>query len=97
MSWTKTYTHTILLGLDRFGAAIFFNEPDITISSLCWIVLSNASTVSLLKLYGWQYTALKVIGSMLECLQSGHCAAARLGDIETSGRAAHLLEAHVVE
>lgn len=41
MSWDKTYSHTLLLALDRFGAAILFNEPDITISSLCWIVLTR--------------------------------------------------------
>lgn len=39
MSWDKTYSHTLLVGLDRLGAAVLFNEPDITISSLCWIVL----------------------------------------------------------
>lgn len=39
MSWEQSYSHTVAIGLDRFGAALIFNEPDITISSLCWFVL----------------------------------------------------------
>lgn len=38
MSWNRTYSHTVALGLDRFTAAVVFNQADITVSSLCWIV-----------------------------------------------------------
>lgn len=38
MSWNRTYSHTLALGVDRFAAAVVFNQADITVSSLCWIV-----------------------------------------------------------
>jgi hypothetical protein len=38
MSWNRTYSHTVALGADRFAAAVVFNQADITVSSLCWIV-----------------------------------------------------------
>lgn len=92
MSWDKTYSHTALLALDRWGGAIIFNEPDITISSLCWIVREGSTSMqSALKLYGWQLLALRGIGSALEYFWPGHCAAARLGDLQTSARSRTLL------
>lgn len=48
MSWDRTYTHTIALGVDRLGAALIFNEPDITISSLCWVVRASDQLPKLL-------------------------------------------------
>lgn len=38
MPWNRTYSHTVALGVDRFAAAVVFNQADITVSSLCWIV-----------------------------------------------------------
>lgn len=94
MSWDKTYTHTLALALDRAAAAVFFNEPDITISSLCWVVRSGSVTANAaLKLYGWQAFALRAIGRALEYFWPGHCARARTGDIDTSTRSRALLGA----
>ncbi len=33
------YWLTLLLALDRVGAAVFFNRADLTISTLCWMAL----------------------------------------------------------
>lgn len=109
MSWDNTYSHTVLLAADRAGAAVIFNEPDITISSLCWIVrqadearfraqvmpLDKVAFAALaeLKLYGWQLTLLRCIDSALEYFWPGHCAAARQGDLDTSARSRRLLGA----
>ena len=94
MSWDKTYSHTVLLGVDRLGAAVVFNEPDITISSLCWIVRSGSPGQNdQLKLYDWQRGTLRAIGAALEFFWPGHCARARTGDIQTSSRARSLLGA----
>jgi hypothetical protein len=97
MSWDNTYTHTLALAIDRFFAAMIFNEPDITISSLCWVVLNAgndpiaAKAIALLKLYAWQKWLLLRIGGFLEYFWKGHCANARLGDISTGNRAVSLL------
>lgn len=91
MSWDKTYTHTLALALDRAAAAVIFNEPDITISSLCWIALNKAPGLDDLKLYQWQYEALVRIGGGLEYFWPGHCAEAVQGDLGTSVRSQLLL------
>lgn len=94
MSWDKTYSHTVALGVDRLGAAVIYNEPDITISSLCWIVRSGTDQQrAALKLYRWQLLSLRGIGNGLEYFWPGHCARARTGDIQTSARARALLGA----
>jgi hypothetical protein len=94
MSWDRTYSHTALLGIDRLGAALLFNEPDITISSLAWVVRSGSDAQrAQLQLYGWQRSALSAIGSALEYFWPGHCARARTGDLATSTRARTLLGA----
>ena len=92
MSWDKTYSHTVALGIDRLGAALFFNQPDITISSLCWIVRAGASSHrSALKANRVQEKALLWIGDFLEHFWPGHCADARQGDLDTTERTRVLL------
>lgn len=92
MSWSNTYTHTIALAIDRFGAALIFNEPDITISSLCWVVRRGSKMQQdALKLAPWQRKLLQLIGNGLEHFWPGHCARARGGDLATSSRARSLL------
>ena len=94
MSWEQSYSHTVLIAVDRLGAALLFNEPDITISSLCWVVRSGTPAQNAaLKLYGWQKSALQLVGDGLEYFWPGHCARARTSDIQTSSRAAQLLGA----
>lgn len=97
MSWDKTYSHTVVLGIDRLGAAVIYNEPDITISSLCWIVRNSdklkiaEDALAVLKLNRWQLSSLQLIGDGLEHFWPGHCDAARLGDLQTTQRARSLL------
>lgn len=92
------YWLVLLLGLDRFGAAVFFNRPDITISSLCWIVryalqddVIAIQALSTLKLYKWQHWILLKLSSVLEWIQPGHCFGARATDIETAQSVLNLL------
>lgn len=82
MSWNKTYSHTLALAVDRFGAALLFNQPDITISSLCWLVRTYPATKVLerITLHTWQFALLTGIGAGLERFWPGHCARARDSD-----------------
>lgn len=94
-----TYIMTLLLALDRFGAAVFFNRQDATISALCWIAISRskdyraAAALEQLKPYGWQLWLLRHIGGDLERLWPGHCARARTSDIATANSMRVLLGA----
>lgn len=93
-----TYLYTVLLAIDRFGAAILFNRADITISSLCWIYLNRTidpitiRSYRTLNLYGWQAGFLGATGTALERISPGHCARARISDIETGQSAMGLLQ-----
>lgn len=80
MSWDKTYSHTLLIALDQLGAAIFFNRPDLTISTLCDLVMTGQAAP--LKLALWQLEFLAWLGPKLNRLQKNHCPQARLGDIQ---------------
>jgi hypothetical protein len=87
MSWTRTYTHNVLIGLDMLGAAIFFNRNDITISSMCRLVQlydreapGAAWCFRRLKLWKWQVTVLRWLAIFLDDLQKNHCAQAFNGD-----------------
>ena len=94
MSWDKTYSHTVAFGFDRLGAAVLFNQPDITISSLCWVVREGSVVmVERLKASPWQLWLLWRIGNFLERFWPGHCDAARQGDLDTSHRSQVLLGA----
>lgn len=90
MSWDRTYSHNVLYGLDCFGAILFWNQPDITISSLCRLVQLNK--ISALKLYGWQHWILKQLAPVLNWIQTNHCELARLSDIARAKRTLALLE-----
>lgn len=79
MSWDKTYTHTVLIGLDQFAAAVIFNRPDLTISTMCWMVMEGQAFD--LKLSGWQIAILAWLGPKLDRMQANHCAEAKDGDI----------------
>lgn len=79
MSWDKTYTHTLLIALDQFAAAVVFNRPDLTISTMCWMVMEGQAFD--LKLSGWQIAILRRLGPMLDKVQTDHCVQAKDGDI----------------
>lgn len=92
MSWEQSYSYTVALAIDRFGAAVIFNEPDITISSLCWVVrLGTPAQVAAFKFSSWQRLVLRGIGSGLEFFWPGHCAGARDEDIAVSSRTRQML------
>ena len=78
MSFSKTYTHTVLIGLDQFGAAVIFNRNDLTISTMCDMVMKGNDAS--LELHGWQRAFLKMLGPRLNRIQADHCGQARLGD-----------------
>lgn len=80
MSWDKTYPHTVLIAVDQFAAAVIFNRPDLTVSTMCWMVRSGNDAS--LKLAGWQRLSLTLIGDGLEKFWPGHCASASQGDLD---------------
>lgn len=89
MSWSGTYGHDVLIGLDCFGAAVFFGRSDTTISGLCYVVRQADSGVpgwqqklNSLKLRPWQISVLRRIGNGLEYFWPGHCAEAAKADAE---------------
>jgi hypothetical protein len=97
MSWEKTYSHTVALAFDRLGAALLFNQPDVTISSLCWVVRNGTSlkiaedALRAMKLARWQLWFLWRVGDGLERFWPGHCERARRSDLQTQERARKLL------
>lgn len=105
-----SYVSVLLKALDRFGAAAVYNQPDIYISSLCWVVLTVQGAIERptvgtnsplqqiafaalqkLRLSRWQMRSLLYVGKGLEWLSPGHCADARLGDLETCAATRSLL------
>lgn len=80
MSFDNTYTHSVLIGLDMFGAALMFNRNDLTISTMCDMVMKGDDAS--LKLHGSQRAFLAWLGPVLNKIQANHCAEARQGDIE---------------
>lgn len=79
MSFDNTYSHNVLVGLDMFGAALLFNRDDLTISTMCDMVMKGDDAS--LKLHGWQRAFLAWLGPVLNKIQADHCGQARLGDI----------------
>lgn len=79
MSWDGTYSHTVLIAVDQFAAAITFNRPDLTVSTMCWMVMTGND--SDLKLSTWQRWILVKLGTVLNRIQTNHCLEAAYGDI----------------
>ena len=100
MSFSNTYVHNILIGLDDFGAALLFNRTDCTISTMCRIVqLANtkaaggAWALGALKLHKWQLVFLNWLAPFLDDLQTNHCALALQGDLQRANSTQSLLNA----
>ncbi len=98
MSWSKTYAHNVLIGLDCLGAALFFNKNDVTISSMCRIVQlydakaqSSAWQLRILNLHPVQVTILRWLAAFLDDLQKNHCALAVQGDLQRAESVKKLL------
>lgn len=91
------YWLVVLLALDRLGAALFFNRPDITISALCWVVRfaptdrTAAAALTDIHPYPWQILVLRWIGDGLEFVNPGHCVHARASDTITAQSTVSLL------
>lgn len=76
MSWDQTYSHTFLIALDEWGAAVFFNRLGLTISTLACLVRDGKDGP--LKLSPWQRSFLRWLGPRLT---TAHCAAALKADL----------------
>jgi hypothetical protein len=74
-----TYVKTLALALDYWSASVFFNQKDITISSLCWML--DQGKEAPLKLSRCQRWALSKIGPWLDRHWPNHRARARYSDI----------------
>lgn len=95
MSWSGTYSHNVLLGVDFLGAIVFWNVEDITISSLCGLVMNYDKDPSgwqrnldMLKLYEWQISVLRWLGPKLNDIKANHCQLAIEAD---TARAKHAI------
>jgi hypothetical protein len=98
MSWDKTYSHNLLIALDQFGAAVIFNHPDLTISTLCRIVQLADDRVEdfparleSLRLSRWQLRFLRWLAPKLDQVQSSHCELSRRGDLQRADSTSKLL------
>ncbi|MGH9724570.1 MAG: hypothetical protein ACRD41_05840 [Candidatus Acidiferrales bacterium] len=88
------------IGVDQAGAAILFNRPGLTISSLCRVVeFADAGIPEFqerlrsLKLSAWQIDLLRWLGKRLDGWWPGHCEGARLGDLDRAKFGIDLLTA----
>lgn len=89
MTWDKTYSHALAIGVDMLGSALFFSNTgaDITISSMCGLELRKQKL-------GRPYTRrLVVLGHVLNWIQKGHCEMAISADIARCSSAVMVLEA----
>lgn len=94
MAWGGTYAYRVLIGLDRWGAALLFNRNDITISTLCGLVqLADSAQPERKKafrlvlsfgLHPVQMWLLRQLSYVLDKIQTNHCQLAIQGDLETA-------------
>lgn len=97
MSWNRTYSHNVLYGIDCLGAVLFWNQPDVTISSLCRVVQLYDFAPALvpqlpaLKFWRWQIAVLRFLAPILDKLEAGHCELARKADLARAERTKALL------
>lgn len=80
MSWDGTYSHNFLLALDMWAAMVVFNRPDLTVSTMCWMVASGNDQS--LKLWKWQRAILVWLGPKLDKIQAHHCEGAAFADYD---------------
>ena len=88
MAWVNTYLHSVLVGLDDFGAAVLFNRNDVTISTMCRVVqlvdrkvAVAESVLKRLALHPWQVFFLRWVGRGLTLIKRHHCAKALVADM----------------
>lgn len=94
-----TYLKTTAVGFDMWCAGIFFDQDDVTVSSICGLVrrmdkgdkTARNLVMFTLQLHDWQIGACRKIGAQLERYWPGHCEAAIAADILRAKRAISLL------
>lgn len=81
MSWSNTYTHTVVIGVDILTASIFWNTSNVTVSSLCGLELRR----------GYKHTPLALLGALLNKISKNHCELAIQADLGRQAKATLLL------
>lgn len=88
----------VLIAIDDSGAALFWNQNDITISALCRVVqLADSGNQEFkdrlyaLALWDWQVKILRELAPKLDALEPNHCELARQNDIKRAERIVRLL------
>lgn len=76
MSEAGTYSHTVLLALDYWAAAVFFGRFGLSISTMAGLVRDDLHGP--LGLQGWQVAFLRWLEPRLS---NAHCEAAKAGDV----------------
>jgi hypothetical protein len=76
MSWSGTYSHEFLLALDLWAAAVLFNRPGITISTMSGLVRDGRDRP--LALHEWQRAFLRWLEPRLS---RAHVEKAKAADI----------------
>lgn len=104
MAWGGTYSYRVLIGLDRLGAAVFFNRNDITISTLCGLVqLADSArpdrkrAFRLVLSFGLrpvQLWLLRQLTYVLDKIQHNHCQLAVQGDLQTAQSIVDMLKVY---
>ena len=75
-----TYLQVLLLAIDRFGAAVIYQQLNLTISAMTWMV--ETGRAGPLKLWKWQAVSLTYIGPWLDKIQPSHREMARANDLK---------------
>lgn len=87
MSWSNTYTHTVIITVDVLGASLFWNRSDLTISSLCGLELRKKAAGQ------GSVWSLVQLGRFLNWINTGHCEAAINADAQRAVNALRSLGA----
>lgn len=90
MPFEQTFAHNFLIGFDDWGAALLFNQNDISISTLTRMV--EMGTDAPLKLYKWQKRLLSWIGPKLDQIQEHHREMALEGDVQRAIRVIQMMK-----
>jgi hypothetical protein len=97
MSWSRTYTHTLAIAVDMTTASIFWNQEDVTVSTLCRLVqLADAGVddflvrLAALELSAAQIDFLRWLAPRLDRLQANHCELARQADAARAAKTIRL-------
>jgi hypothetical protein len=87
------YIHNWLVAFDQFAAVFWFNVPDVTISSLCWLARSypDSYVQNRVPLHRWQLWVLRALGGVLDFIQYRHCILARESDLQRGARIEKIL------